>query len=68
MVRTIIDMICLLTLGISINMEKCWKCEKSIRSDALCWWAIKNDTERSVPVHRACWLELREKELGIKNE
>ncbi len=48
--------------------EKCWKCEKSIRSDALCWWGIKNDAERSVPVHRACWLELRERNLGIKNE
>lgn len=41
-------------------METCWKCSKSIRRDALAFWAVNNDAERTHPVHRACWEQLRE--------
>ena len=37
----------------------CWTCGKKIRKDALCFWAIKNDTAHTVPVHRICWDKLR---------
>ena len=44
----------------------CWHCDTGIaRRNARAWWAVNNDVDRTVTVHRACWAQLRSRALGV---